>query len=52
MTLRCHSTRRTAVKRLAKGLKLYRLSAATVNEISGLVVSAMYIRNSTIAWSS
>jgi len=45
-----HSTRCAAVTCLEKGLELYRLSAATANEISGVVASAMYIREPTIAW--
>ena len=52
MTFRYRSTRCAAVKSLAIYHELDRLSAVTANEISGLMVSAMYIRDPMIAWYS
>jgi hypothetical protein len=52
MTFRYRSTCYAAVKCRVKGFELYRLSAATGNEISGFVASLIYIRDPTIAWES
>ena len=47
--LRNRSTRLAAVRWLSSGHELYLLKAETAKEISGLVASAMYISEPTIA---